>query len=69
MFHSGVGGGWCDVHGVPAGYDRRVGVVPGVVPGDADENDDSGDEDEAGEECGFGAIVSAGEPERTVGIG
>src|SRR6266702_6430009 len=62
LLHCDVGGGWGSVHGIAAGDDGDVGVVPGVVAGDADEDDEAGHDSEDGEGGSLGAVEAAGEP-------
>ena len=43
--------------------------MPGVVAGDADEDDDADEQDDDGEGCALRAVVAAGEPEMAEGAG
>ncbi len=55
--------GGLSLHGIPCPDDGSVGVVPGVVAGDPDENSDAEEQDDYGEGCALGAVVAAGEPQ------
>jgi hypothetical protein len=51
------------------GDDRDVGVVPGVVASNANEDEDSYEQDNRGEVCALRAVGAASEPEAAQGAG
>ena len=64
-----MGGRWRSFHGVAGCDDGDVGVVPGVVAGDADQDGDADEQNDDGERCALRAVVAAGEPELAEGAG
>ena len=69
LFHGDVHGGGWGVHGVAGADDRGPGIVPCVVPGDADQDGDSEEQDDDREGGALRAVVSAGKPELAEGAG